>query len=82
MMKEDYFQKELLRRLDVLISLQLESPVADKQPSIASKVHRLINLGLTPREVAAIIGKPINYVTAVLATKRARLRKVKAHAGD
>lgn len=79
-MKEDQFHREILRRLDVLISLQLDIPLADGRASIASKVNRLISLGLAPAEVASIIGKPVNYITAILATKKARAKKAKADA--
>ncbi len=74
-MKEEQFQKELLRRLDVLISIQLDATPSEGQASIVSKVCRLVNLGLAPAEVATIIGKPVNYITAILATKRARTKK-------
>lgn len=68
-------QKDVLRRLNILISLELDRQQDTKISSIASKVHRLIALGLAPSEVANIIGKPVNYVTALLATKRARARR-------
>lgn len=77
-MKEDQFQKEILRRLDVLISLQLDGPAPESPPSIASKVRRLTDLGLAPAEVASIIRKPVNYVTAILSTDKSRSKKAKA----
>ena len=74
-MKEDQIQKEILRRLDVLICLQLDRPPAETPPSIASKVRRLVDLGLAPAEVASILGKPVNYVTAILSTKKSRAKR-------
>ncbi|MFQ5804373.1 MAG: hypothetical protein ACE5JQ_15900 [Candidatus Methylomirabilales bacterium] len=71
-MNEDQFRKEILRRLDVLISLHLDNPPPERSSSIANKVHRLMSLGLAPGEVASVIGKPVNYVTAILATKESR----------
>lgn len=78
-MKEDRFQKEILRRLDVLISIQLDATPSEVRSSIASKVQRLVSFGLTPAEIATIIGKPVNYITAILATKKARAKKAKTN---
>ena len=74
-MKEGQIQEEILRRLDILISLQLDRPQAERPPSIASKVRRLVDLGLAPAEVASVLGKPVNYVTAILSTKKSRPKR-------
>lgn len=76
-MKQGDFEAKVLQRLDVLISLRLEAPIPDELPSVASKVDRLIRLGLAPAEVASVLGKPTKYVTAILAKRKARskLRK-------
>jgi len=37
---------------------------------ISSKIERLLSFGLSKPEVASIIGKPINYVTAVTSGKK------------
>ena len=71
-MSENEIGQDILQRLDIIISLLLEAPVTDNATSIASKVHKLSGLGLTSSEIAKILGKPINYVTAIKATKRAR----------
>jgi hypothetical protein len=75
-MKEGKFQDQLLRRLDVLISLRLDGAAAESTATISDKVRRLVALGLKPAEVAGILRKPVNYVTAILAgAKRARRAK-------
>ena len=71
-MKDEQFQKDILQRLNVIIWLLLDAPSAEKQGSVASKVHKLSSFGLTPSEIAAVLGKPVNYITANLAAKRAR----------
>ena len=74
-MTEEQYRKGVLRRFDVLISLQLDAVSPETKVSLASKVERLTNMGLAPSEVGSIIGKPTNYVTAVLATKKKASRK-------
>lgn len=73
-MKQEQFYEAVLQRLNVLIALELDTPASEKTASIAGKVHRLSGLGLSPGEIAGIIGKPSNYVTAILATRKARQR--------
>ena len=70
----DDFQKQLLKRLDLIIRLLLDRGSPDQPPSITSLVHRLINLGFSPSETASIIGKPLNYVTALSSSKRAKAK--------
>jgi hypothetical protein len=74
-MKENEIGLDILRRLDIIICLLLDAPAKDSEASVASKVHKLSNLGLSPSETARILGKPLNYVTAIKATKRAREAK-------
>jgi hypothetical protein len=71
-MKEKDYGREILRRLDIIVCLLLDEPVTDKPASVASKVHKLSNLGLTPSEIATILGKPVNYITAIKSAKRAQ----------
>jgi hypothetical protein len=33
-------------------------------------VHRLLSLGLSPADAASIVGKPVNYVTAITSSAR------------
>ncbi len=64
-------ENEIVKRLNVVIHLLLEQR-ANSDESTTSKIERLLKLGLSTAEVAAIIGKPVNYVTAVTSTKKKR----------
>jgi hypothetical protein len=70
-MNEQQFQDAILRRLDILIALQLDAASTDVAAT-SSKIDRLLATGATPAETAKIIGKPVNYVTAVMAMKNKR----------
>ena len=73
----DEFQKQLLKRLDLLIRLQLDHGQPEILPSTTSIVYRLLDLGFSSAETASIIGKPPNYVTALSSAKKARAKKSK-----
>ena len=73
----DDFQKQLLKRLDLLIRLHLDRGVPETSPSTTSIVHRLLDLGFSSAETASIISKPLNYVTALSSAKRAKIKKQK-----
>jgi hypothetical protein len=68
-MAMDDFQQKLIRRLDLLLRLQLESAPSENTTSMTRIVHRLLDYGLTPAEVASIVGKPLNYITAMSSQK-------------
>lgn len=74
-MDDKEMQATIIKRLNTLISLTLELISSDKSTSIAEKVQHLINLGLTPAEVGEILGKPTNYITAVVHNKKKRKKK-------
>ena len=57
------------RRLDVIILLLLENG-QNAATSTTKKIEKLLDLGLTTSEVAQVIGKKLNYVTAVTSGKR------------
>ncbi len=65
------FRAALLRRIDILISLQLDTAPSD---SIATnrKIDRLLAAGASASETAWIVNKPLNYVTAVVASRKHR----------
>ena len=66
----------LRKRLDAIILLLLESSPGGAD-STKRKVERLLELGFTKPQVAQVIGKKLNYVTAVTSQqKRAAGRKV------
>jgi hypothetical protein len=69
---EDNFRSDLLTRLDVVIALLLERSESDSKVSTSDKIAKLIELGVSPADVARILGKTTNYVTAALAVRRRR----------
>lgn len=53
-------------RLNVLINLSLE----ESGHSMAARILRLTEMGLSSAEVADIVGKPTKYVAATLAQRK------------
>lgn len=76
-MDQTEFQVEFLRRLDLVIRLLLEATGTIERPKVSAIIGRLLDYGLSATQVAAIVGKPSNYVTAVNSTRR----KAKQRAG-
>jgi hypothetical protein len=77
-MKDDSTQEQILRRLNLLVLLELDKQASGPATTMTSKVQRLLGLGLLPAEVASIVGKPVNYVTAITSSaKNASARKGK-----
>ncbi len=70
-MEAETFLIQIIRRLDVLIALQLELASASQSTPVAGKIQRLAQLGLSTSEIAKILQKKPNYVTATLS----RLKK-------
>lgn len=62
----------VIQRLNVIIALQLEALSESKERSIAMRIRKLADLGLSPSEIGSILGKKANYVSAVLGMKRSR----------
>jgi hypothetical protein len=73
-MDDEQFRKQILRRLDVLILLMLNASTDADQISIAERVRNLTDLGLSPSEIASVIGKPVNHVTSILNKAKRRSR--------
>lgn len=71
MTADEKFQDSILRRLDILISLQLDNVPAN-EAATSNKIERLLSAGASAAEAAKIICKPINYVTAVVAMRKKR----------
>ena len=59
----------LRKRLDAMILLLLEASPSGAA-STSRKIERLLELGFSQPEVAQVIGKKLNYVTAVIAGKK------------
>ena len=62
----------VIQRLNVIIALQLEALSQSKERSMATRIRKLADLGLSPSEIGSILGKKTNYVSAVLGMKRSR----------
>ena len=60
---------DLRKRLDTIILLLLEGSAGGAQ-TMSRKVERLLELGLSQPDAAQIIGKKLNYVTAIVAKKQ------------
>ena len=67
-MNEEQILDRILRRMDILIALQLEKPIEGKSTPVSVRIKRLHQLGLKASEIADLIGKSTNYVTATLST--------------
>ena len=67
----------LRRRLDAMIQLLLESAAGGALTS-SSKIEKLMAMGFTQAEVAQIIGKKTNFVTATVASKKKIAARKKA----
>lgn len=74
-MEDKEFQACLIKRLNTIISLKLDIPLQGKSISITRKIHRLHDLGLTPAEIGSILGKPTNYITAVIHGQSKKVKK-------
>lgn len=75
-MEESEFRDQVLRRMDVLIRLLLDRPEVDA-PGLSAQAQRLKGFGLSTGEIAGILGKPSNYISAVL-PKESRKKKLGA----
>jgi len=69
-MSDETLLAGILKRLDVLILLELEKPLGEKATPISERIERLDSIGLAPSAIAGIMGKRTNYVTAALSRKR------------
>ena len=61
--------KSVVKRLDVIIQLMLDN-AGNGSESMKGKIERLLAFGLQQTEVAQIVGKPLNYITAVKSGKK------------
>jgi hypothetical protein len=68
-MKSANTDQSVVKRLNVMIALMLDQMKEDQGTSMAAKIVKLAALGLAPSNIAEIVGKPLNYVTATLAQR-------------
>ncbi len=74
-MVDNDVNKQILKRLDVLVMLTLDNP---ETLPMSKEILRLLSLGITQSEVASIVGKELKYVTATIAHDKKRKSKRKA----
>jgi len=81
-MSEGKSLEHILRRLNILISLELEKPAPGGKVPMAARIQRLYDLGISVSAIAQIINKPANYVTATISQRRKARRKKGGENGD
>jgi len=73
----DKSNEDVIKRLDILISLVLEQSSAQGLFPMSDKIRKLADLGVTPADIARILRKPLNYITATLSQLKTRKRRAK-----
>ncbi len=71
-MEDVKLMAKIIRRLDILIVLELEKVGDSDGMCLADKIFRLSELGVTSAEISDIVGKPINYITATLSRRKSK----------
>ena len=79
MESKNKFEEEIIKRLDVLVALFLEQSSVKSTLSMTDKIGKLADFGVAPADIARILGKPLNYVTALLSQRKSRKKKVRAN---
>jgi hypothetical protein len=74
-MNDTDLQTQILRRLNILILLELDKTTPGSGSTMTSKVQWLLSMGLSQSEVASIVGKPMNYATAMASTAKKASKK-------
>lgn len=69
----------IIKRLNVLIAILLEQSPAESTLSMTNKIGKLVEVGVSPADIAKILGKPLNYITAVLSQRKSRKKKGKVN---
>ncbi len=73
-MERDKLGAEILKRLDILIALNLDRGT-ENGLLMADKILKLRDLGVSTADISSILGKPSNYITATLSKRKARQKK-------
>ena len=63
----------IVTRLNVLINLALEQRTAEEVHSLASRIVRLAEMGVSSSDIADIVNKPSKYVSATLAQRKTKM---------
>ncbi len=64
------FDKDILVRLNILINLLLDT--SEDNPSFASKIYKLSDMGISSSDIAKIINKPSKFVAATLSKRKGK----------
>lgn len=62
--------EDAVKRLNVMVNLLLEQSPKGETQSMADKICKLKELGLNSPEIAKILCKELNYVTATLSQRK------------
>lgn len=73
---DDKNLQEIIKRLNILIAVTLDG-TSKEGLSMADKIGKLNELGVSAADSARILGKPSNYVTATLSQRKTRKKKEK-----
>lgn len=72
--RKEYQEWQLVKRLDAIINILLETAESGGKPlSISKRIELLDSAGLRPIEISKLIGKTLTYVTSELT----RIRKLR-----
>jgi hypothetical protein len=80
-MEDKEISQLLIKRINTLISIASEIALQNNSVSISDKVHYFLDNGLTPSEIAEILGKPTNYISVLTNRKRKKTTRGKANKG-
>jgi hypothetical protein len=61
---------EVVRRLDLIISLLLDRSAEGSKANMTDKIMKLAELGASPAQIGEILGRPVNYVTAATSMRK------------
>ncbi len=70
-MEKEQWAEDIIKRLNILIAINLDRGV-ENGLSMADKIAKLNELGVSTADIAKIFGKPANYVTAHLSQRKKR----------
>lgn len=69
--------EEIVKRLNILITLLLEQSSTGSGVSMTEKIVKLAKVGVAPADIARILGKPLNSVTSVLSRRQSKKKEAK-----
>lgn len=79
MATKNKYEEDIIKRLNIMITILLEESSAGANLSMADKISKLNYLGVPQTDIAKILGKPLNYVTASLSQRKTKKKQVKSN---